>query len=245
MTTYVLLHGGGMGGWVWKFVAEGLRERGHGVHAPTFTGFGERIHLISRSITNSTHVSDVVNLLECEEVEEAVLVAHSYAGVVAPGIQRAAAERISRIVYIDAIVLRAGECVAEALGFMSCGEAQEMAKLLARGEGPVGAGVPDQVRAMADVEPQRMSVDRDAWVFRHLTDMPLSCNVDPVSVGANDIDCPVDYLTVPHTMMKPMHQRARDLGWNVIDLDGDCDHMVHVGAPETVVEHLLAARPGL
>mgnify|MGYP005997421951 FL=1 len=42
MTTFVLLHGGGMGGWTWKYVREILEARGHKVYTPTFTGFGER-----------------------------------------------------------------------------------------------------------------------------------------------------------------------------------------------------------
>src|SRR5690606_17763624 len=122
------------------------------------------------------HVADVVNLLDCEDVEDAVLVAHSYAGTVAPGVINAAEKRFRRVVYIDAIVPRAGETVAEAMGYMNAEQTRAIAESLARGEGPVGAGVPAQVRAMADAEPQRMSPERDAWVFCHLTDMPLSCN---------------------------------------------------------------------
>src|SRR3546814_398800 len=156
MTTYVLVHGGGMGGWVWKYVAAPLRAEGHIVHTPTLTGFGERHHLISRDITTATHVADVVNLTRFEDVENAVLVVHSYAGTIAPGILAEAGDRISHVVYIDAIVPRAGESVVEALGFMSPEQAAGIRALHARGEGPVGAGVPEQVRRMAEIEPQRM-----------------------------------------------------------------------------------------
>lgn len=239
MTTFVLLHGGGMGGWVWKFVAAPLRAAGHEVHTPTFTGFGERRHLMARNITHATHVADVVNLLECEEVTDAVLVAHSYAGAIAPGVVKAAPERFKRVVYIDAIVPRAGETVVEAMGYMNTAQARDMAALLASGEGPIGAGIPAQVRAMADVEPQRMSPERDAWVFRHLSDMPLSGSVSPVAVGADAISCPVDYLAVPFTMMQPMHARAAELGWNVEQLGGERDHMVHVGDAEGIANRLL------
>src|SRR3546814_1439893 len=73
------------------------------VHTPTLTGFGERHHLISRDITTATHVADVVNLMRFEDVENAVLVVHSYAGTIAPGILAEAGDRISHVVYIDAI----------------------------------------------------------------------------------------------------------------------------------------------
>lgn len=240
MTTYVMMHGGGMGGWVWRYVAEPLRRAGHTVLTPTFTGFGDRHHLISRGIGDATHVADVANMIACEEAADVTLVAHSYGGVIAPGVFATMPDRIARVVMIDAIVLQAGESVVETMGYMTAAQAAELRALHARDEGPIGAGLPGQVRAMAEAEPQRMSPERDAWFFRHLTDMPLSANLAQVAVGAEAIRVPVDYLTVPHTMMQPMHARAAALGWRVHALGGDRDHMVHVGDPDIVLAHLIA-----
>ena len=77
MTTFVLMHGGGMGGWTWKFVRDLLEAKGHRVYTPTFTGFGEREHLIGRDVGNATHVLDIVNVLKYEDLSDVVLVAHS------------------------------------------------------------------------------------------------------------------------------------------------------------------------
>ena len=44
MARYVLVHGGGHGGWCYQPVARLLRERGHEVYTPTLTGLGEREH---------------------------------------------------------------------------------------------------------------------------------------------------------------------------------------------------------
>ena len=85
MTTLVVVHGGGMGGWTWKYVREILEAGGHKVYTPTFTGFGEREHLIGRDVGNATHVRDIVNVFKYEDLRDVVLVAHSYAGTVAPG----------------------------------------------------------------------------------------------------------------------------------------------------------------
>src|SRR3546814_8052964 len=85
---------------------------------------------------------------------------------------------------MDARVPRAGESVVEALGFMSPEQAAGIRALHARGEGPVGAGVPEQVRRMAEIEPQRMSPERDKWMFEHMTDMPPSANIFPIPLGA-------------------------------------------------------------
>src|SRR3546814_3199211 len=111
MTTCVRLHVGCMGCWTWKYVRPLLQKASHEVLSPTFTGFGERIHLISRDISNSVHVTDIVNVLNYEDVEDAVIVAHCYAGTVAPGVVAQAGDRIRRLIYLDAIVPQSGECI--------------------------------------------------------------------------------------------------------------------------------------
>jgi pimeloyl-ACP methyl ester carboxylesterase len=226
-----------MGGWTWKFVARILRDQGHDVFTPTFTGFGERIHLISRDITNATHVADVVNVLHYEDLTDAVLVAHSYAGIVVPGVNAQSADRIGSIIYLDAMVARAGEAPAEALGFMQKEQAEGTAALLRSGQGPVGSGVHEQQREMAKQHPHRMTREREKWLLDHLSDMPLSCLVNPVVAGAESLKQPVNYIAVTETIMQPMHQRARELGWTVREVDGD--HAILVGEPETTARLLL------
>ena len=71
--TYVLVHGAYGGGWIWRDVAEGLRQQGHRVLTPTQTGLGERNHLMSRQITVDTHIEDVVNVIETEELTNIIL----------------------------------------------------------------------------------------------------------------------------------------------------------------------------
>ena len=72
--TYVLVHGAWHGGWCWRPVADALRAQGHRVFAPTQTGLGERRHLLSRDVTLDVFVDDVANLMEAEELRDAVLV---------------------------------------------------------------------------------------------------------------------------------------------------------------------------
>src|SRR5260221_13300241 len=84
--TFVLVHGGWHGGWCWRRVADLLRRQGHTVFTPTLTGLGERSHLMSRDINLDTHITDVVNLFKWEDLNDAVLVGHSYAGWVISGV---------------------------------------------------------------------------------------------------------------------------------------------------------------
>src|ERR1700739_1417301 len=146
MTTIVFLHGGGMGGWVWEDVADALRKDGHKVLTPTFTGFGGRSQLIGRDVTHDGHVQDIVNILTFEDARDAVLVAFSYGGSVAPGVVAKAGDRSRRVVYLDCIVPEAGKSVGEAMGYMSAEDAGGLNTLLASGGGPVGTGVAEMQR---------------------------------------------------------------------------------------------------
>src|SRR5215469_10500746 len=102
MATYVLVHGGGHGGWCYQRVARLLRAAGHEVHAPSLTGLGERSHLVSPQVDLDTHIRDVTSLLHYEDLSDVILVGHSYGGMVITGAADRAADRVGRLVYLDA-----------------------------------------------------------------------------------------------------------------------------------------------
>jgi pimeloyl-ACP methyl ester carboxylesterase len=101
VANYVLIHGGIQGGWVWKRVVALLRAAGHEAYAPTLTGCGERAHLLTRDVGLETHVQDVVNVLEYEDLHEVVLVGHSYGGTVVTVVADRARDRVSHLVIVD------------------------------------------------------------------------------------------------------------------------------------------------
>src|SRR4030081_2353507 len=72
--TFVLVHGAWHGGWCWRRVADLLEKQGHKVFAPTMTGLGERSHLIGGKIDLATHVTDIVNVIKWENLNDIVLV---------------------------------------------------------------------------------------------------------------------------------------------------------------------------
>src|SRR5580692_4604491 len=163
MATYVLMHGGAAGSWIWKDCALALRRNAHSVHPVTFTGFAERRHLISRDCTVEMHVVDVLNTLEFEDIEDCVLVAHSYSGSVAPGVVAAAPHRIRRVIYLDAIVVRQGETVSESMGYMNAEQARSVAAGVRSGAVPIYSQVAEQQRAEAKEKPFNMTPERQAW----------------------------------------------------------------------------------
>jgi pimeloyl-ACP methyl ester carboxylesterase len=101
MATYVLVGGAWLGGWCWQRVARRLREEGNDVYPVTLTGLGERVHLASPQVDLETHITDVVNLIEFEDLHAVVLLGHSYAGIVVTGAAERIPERIAQLVYLD------------------------------------------------------------------------------------------------------------------------------------------------
>lgn len=116
MATYVLVHGGGHGGWCYGKVAPLLRAEGHDVYAPTLTGLGERSHLLSPAVDLDMHVRDVVAVLHFEDLRDVILVGHSYGGMVITGAADRAAARVGRLVYLDAANPVNGQSLVDVAG---------------------------------------------------------------------------------------------------------------------------------
>src|SRR5262249_19832506 len=93
----------------WKRVAPIPRAAAHDVYTPTLPGLGERRHLAHPDIDLDTHVRDIVNVLEFEDLDHVVLTGHSYSGMVITGVAERVPERLAHLVYVDASVPQDGE----------------------------------------------------------------------------------------------------------------------------------------
>lgn len=109
MANFLLVHGAWHVGWCWQRVVQALASAGHRTHAVTLTGVGERAHLLSPAITLETHIDDVAGAVEAEELSEVVLAVHSYAGMLGTAIADRMGACLRHLVYVDAVVPRAGE----------------------------------------------------------------------------------------------------------------------------------------
>jgi pimeloyl-ACP methyl ester carboxylesterase len=101
MATIVLVSGAWLGGWAWQNVARELRQRAHKVYPATLTGLGERVHLARPDVDLETHIADVVNLIAYEDLQDVILVGHSYAGIVVTGVADRVAERLAQVVFVE------------------------------------------------------------------------------------------------------------------------------------------------
>jgi thioesterase domain-containing protein len=80
---YLLVPGAWLGGWIWKKIVPMLQEKRHEVYPVTLTGMGNRVHLASRDVGIETAVQDVLNVIKYNDLDDFVLVGHSFAGKVA------------------------------------------------------------------------------------------------------------------------------------------------------------------
>ncbi|HMK84491.1 MAG TPA: alpha/beta hydrolase [Steroidobacteraceae bacterium] len=167
-TPYVLVHGGGHGGWCYQPLARILRAHGQEVYAPTLTGLGERSHLLSAAVDLDLHITDIVKVLEYEDLRNVILVGHSYGGMVITGVADRAADRIGHLVFLDAATPSNGQSLVDiAAPFMMAARAQGrvidgVELVLFPGTDPLGYyGVKD---------PQQLE-----WMKPKLTPHPWKC----------------------------------------------------------------------
>ena len=112
MATYVVVHGGWHGAWCWKKVIPFFQEAGHRLYTPTLTGLGEKAPLLTPEVGLSTHIQDVVQLIEENQLNDVILLGHSYSGMVITGVVDRIPERIGHLVYLDAVLPGDGESMA-------------------------------------------------------------------------------------------------------------------------------------
>ena len=113
MTTFVLIHGGFMGGWCWKPTVQVLSAAGHEVYAPTLDGCGERTHQARAGITVASQAQEIAKFLELQDLANVVLVTTSSGGLVAARIAEFARDRVGHLVFADALVPQPGETSAD------------------------------------------------------------------------------------------------------------------------------------
>ena len=72
-------------------------------------GLGERSHLFHRDLDLESHILDIMNVIKWEELDDFVLVGHSWGGMVITGVADRVPEKIRRLVYLDAFVPENGK----------------------------------------------------------------------------------------------------------------------------------------
>jgi pimeloyl-ACP methyl ester carboxylesterase len=220
--TYVLVHGASGGGWDWRTMDELLTARGHTVYRPTLTGLGERMHLSSPDINLSIHVSDVINIILFEGLDDIVLVGHSYGGMVITGVMNRIPERISHAVFLDAAVPADGMSAQDLWGKRPSWQEVENGMIYfpwLDPDSPLPRDVPQSLKTFN--EP--VSFNKPA---------ALSLPVTYIAYIPPDV-------TVEQRSADPSWQRAEERNWTIRTLESD--HNAQRSHPEELAAMLEAA----
>jgi pimeloyl-ACP methyl ester carboxylesterase len=239
--TYVLVHGAWNGGWCWAKVRPLLEQAGARVYSPTLTGLGERHHLREPVPSLETHIQDVINVIEAEELGDVVLVGHSFAGMVITAVADRIKPRIRRLVYLDAAVPADGNDLAAHVP--GTGEATAQRRRAAfRQLAPDGVWMPP-------LGPESVGVTEPAdaeWLRRRLTPHPLGTWLQPVALrNGGHAGIPKTYVlaTKPLTtvMGYPAHGEVAKRGGEWTYREIATGHQMMVTDPARTAQLLLEA----
>lgn len=237
----VLVHGAWHGGWCWAKVRPLLEAAGFNVFTPTLTGLGDRAHLIHPVPDLLTHVEDIAGLINAEELQDVVLVGHSYAGMVVTGVADRLRERIRHLVYLDAAVPSDGDSFASHIP--GIGE-ETVARRITAFKGMASDGVwlpPPSPSVVGVADPSDV-----AWLERRLTPHPLQTWLDPMplpNAGHAGIEKTYVLATKPLTsvMGYPLHAEIAKQGgeWTLREIE--CGHDMMVVEPEKTANLIIEA----
>ncbi len=170
MTKFVLVPGAWLGGWVWKKILPSLNKKEHEVYAITLTGMGERVHLASKDLGIETAIQDVLNVIEYNDLNDFVLVGHSFAGKVVAAVADLIPEKVRMVLYLDAFRPEKGDRTPQ--GIFREDWKVEDGKIILTSE------ILDNIGA--DVKG-----DDRKWMLSKITPWPLKYAEDPVTLSKN------------------------------------------------------------
>jgi pimeloyl-ACP methyl ester carboxylesterase len=233
--TFLVCHGAWSAGWAWKKMHPLMNTAGHRLVTPTYTGLGERAHLVNPSIDLETHIQDILNVIKYEDLRDIVLIGHSYGGMVATGVADRARDLVSQLIYLDAFVPKDGQSLLD----LNEPTRQRMLELAKAGDGwrvPPNPTPPDT--PPADVE----------WLTERRVHMPIKCFEMKLALYRGEPTLPRSYIyatrIAPADTFGPFAARANsEPGWRYYEIDSS--HAPNLTAPEALMallEKIVAER---
>jgi len=235
--TFVLIHGSWHGGWAWQDVIGCLSGKKHQGHAPTLAGHG--LGSPPFGITHRDCVGSVVAYIQNRRLTDVVLVGHSFGGTVVQKVVDEIPQQISRIVFLDALILEDNQCVFDNLLAQYVGLFNSLA---------------------AESSDNSMLIPWEIWRDNFMQDAPESLarsiwerlSPEPNQVNLDRLDLKRFYsLAVPKSFIYCRHDKALPSGYfhprmssrlgafKLLEMDGS--HEVMFTRPSEVAEKIIEA----
>lgn len=225
MPTFVVAHGAWSAGWAWKKMRPLMRGAGHELWTPTYTGLGERVHLANAEVSLDTHIQDIVAVLETEDLNDVILIGHSYGGMVATGVADRARARVKHLVYLDAFAPKDGQAVFDLL---PPDIAEKMRAGAAASES--GFGIPSNPMP-SDTAPEDV-----AWASPRRRPQPIKAFATKLTLSAEP-SAPRTYIYAKRAgigdTFRQFAERAKREGWRHVEIDSS--HNPHITNPQALL----------
>jgi pimeloyl-ACP methyl ester carboxylesterase len=198
---------------------------------------GDKSHLINKDITIDTFVADLTQLIEYEQLEEVLLVGHSFSGVTITGVADKIPKRLKHLVYLDSVVLESGK---HSFSVYPQEEAERRVKAAEAATGGLAVPVPAQIPAAWGYKLGEPDYD---WAVKRLTPHPLKTYItalnlaNPVGNGVAKtyLECTAPVLPVLEASKKLVRSMS---GWNWMTISAP--HCAMVTHPKELAERLMA-----
>ena len=223
--TFLVAHGGWSAGWSWKKMHPLMIAAGHRLITPTYTGLGEREHLASPSNDLETHIQDMLAVIKYEDLNDIVLVGHSYGGMVATGVADRAQNRIAQLIYLDAFVPGDGQCLFD---LFTLEQRHSMMEAVKAGDG---------WRLPPNPCPPDTSEEDLKWILARRLPQSVKCGQTPLQLRNGDLALPRSFIyctrPMPGDPFRSFAERAKNQpGWRYYEIDAS--HSPHITAPKAL-----------
>jgi len=239
MSNYVLIHGAWHGAWCWYKMLPLLKRVGHDVIAPDLPGLGKDMTPIDQ-ISLESWTKGICEIVVAQP-NPVVLVGHSRGGMILSAVAEKCPQRIARLVYVTAALVRDGESLRQLL--IEDGTSLILSNLVIADDGNSSTVKEEALKAVFYGE----SPDEDIALTRLLLrPEPRGPAGTPIHITEENfgsvprfyIECLRD-KAIPHSLQKKMYSALPCQKVMTIDTD----HSPFFSAPRRLAECLLSLDP--
>ena len=235
--TFVMIHGSWHCGWAWQGVMRHLAGNGHVTYAPTLPGHGPQA--ARHGIRHQDCVRAVSAYIQERGLKDITLVGHSFGGTVLQKLAGELPDRITRMIFLDALIVEDGHCVFDVLP-------PEYATLfndLARSSSDDSMLIPWEIWRDSFIQDAPEPLARSLW--EQLSPEPNQVNLDrldlkrfySLSIPSSFIYCRHDRALPPGYFHPRMSSRLGE--FKLLEMDGS--HEVMFTRPEELANRIIEA----
>ena len=235
--TFVMIHGSWHCGWAWQGVMRHLAEIGHVTHAPTLPGHGPQA--ARHGVRHQDCVSAVIAYIQERCLEDITLVGHSFGGTVVQKVAEELPDRITHMVFLDALIVEDGHCVFDALPL----EYASLFNDLATASSNNSMLIPWEIWRDNFIQDAPEPLARSLW--EQLSPEPNQVNLDcldlkrfySLSIPSSFIHCRDDRALPPGYFHPRMSSRLGE--FKLMEMDGS--HEVMFTRPDDLADRIIEA----